>query len=412
MRVLIVNTSELTGGAAVASSRLTDALNRNGVEAKMLVRDKQSEKASTLVLSQRWRLRWSFLWERFCIWWANRWRLQGLWTVDIANAGVDITRLSAFREADVIHLNWINQGLLSVTQLQRILASGKPVVWTLHDLWPVTGICHHTDECTRYHSHCHDCPQLYAPAAHDLSWHVFGQKQKAYATRRITFVAVSEWTAQRARESALLQGHDIVVIPNALPVDRFRLQDKQEARQVLGIAQEAAVIIFGAARIDHPLKGFSRLLEALKKVLEHESRPLHLLLFGTLKDPSWLERIPVPYTAAGHVEDAETLNRLYAAADVAVCASDYETFGQTLVEALACGCTPVSFDRGGQTDIIHHQHNGYLARFGDTDDLANGICWALREKIPSAQLHEDACRRFSNEAVARQHIELYESLTQ
>ena len=96
MRVLIVNTSELTGGAAVASSRLADALHRQGIEVQMLVRDKQSEKSSTIALLPHWRLRWAFLWERFCIWVANRLSLQGLWAVDIANAGVDITRLPAW----------------------------------------------------------------------------------------------------------------------------------------------------------------------------------------------------------------------------------------------------------------------------------------------------------------------------
>ena len=43
MRVLIINTSENTGGAAVAANRLKDALNNNGVKAKMLVRDKTTD---------------------------------------------------------------------------------------------------------------------------------------------------------------------------------------------------------------------------------------------------------------------------------------------------------------------------------------------------------------------------------
>ena len=62
--------------------------------------------------------------------------------------GTDITSLPEFQQADVIHLHWINQGMLSLKNIEKILASGKPVVWTMHDMWPCTGICHHARECT------------------------------------------------------------------------------------------------------------------------------------------------------------------------------------------------------------------------------------------------------------------------
>ena len=56
--------------------------------------------------------------------------------MDIANTGTDITSLPEFRQADVIHLHWINQGMLSLKDIQRILASGKPVVWTISAIIP------------------------------------------------------------------------------------------------------------------------------------------------------------------------------------------------------------------------------------------------------------------------------------
>lgn len=408
MRVLLVNTSELTGGAAVAASRLTAALHRIGVEAQLVVRDKQSDRSTTMRLPWRLRLRWSFLWERLCIWVANGLSKRGLWAVDIANAGVDITALPAFREADVIHLHWVNQGLLSMKQIAKIVASGKPVVWTLHDLWPCTAICHHTLECDRFETHCHDCPQLCHPGAKDLSWQVFERKMAAYGQGRLTFVGVSEWTAERARKSALVQGHDVCVIPNALPVEQFQCNDRHEARRELNLPEDAAVIAFGAARIDQPMKGFPRLLEALRRLAADAQGPKpHLLLFGAIKDRSLLDSIPVPYTYVGSVAGPAALSRLYSAADVITCTSDYETFGQTLAEAMACGCTPVSFDRGGQTDIIHHLEDGYLARYADIDDFVNGLRWALQAKLPAARLRESVVKRFSEETVARQYARLY-----
>ncbi|MCS2523371.1 glycosyltransferase [Bacteroides ovatus] len=135
MRVLIINTSERIGGAAIAASRLMESLKNNGIKAKMLVRDKQTDQISVVRLKSNWLQVWKFMWERIVIWSANRFRRYHLFDVDIANTGTDITSLPEFRQADVIHLHWINQGMLSLNDIRKILTSGKPVVWTMHDMW-------------------------------------------------------------------------------------------------------------------------------------------------------------------------------------------------------------------------------------------------------------------------------------
>ena len=142
-----MNTSERTGGAAVAASRLMEALNNNGVKTKMLVRDKESDALTVCTLPQTWRLRWHFLWERLVIWLHLRLRREHLFEIDIANAGTDITQLPEFQEANVIHLHWVNQGMLSPKDISSILRSGKRVVWTMHDIWPATAICHYARGC-------------------------------------------------------------------------------------------------------------------------------------------------------------------------------------------------------------------------------------------------------------------------
>lgn len=168
MRVLIINTSERMGGAAVAASRLMESLKNNGIKAKMLVRDKQTDQISVVGLQRNWWQVWRFVWERIVIWKANRFKKNNLFAVDIANTGTDITSLPEFQQADVIHLHWVNQGMLSLNDIRKILKSGKPVVWTMHDMWPCTGICHHARECTNYHQECHHCPYLYGEEARKI----------------------------------------------------------------------------------------------------------------------------------------------------------------------------------------------------------------------------------------------------
>lgn len=126
MRVLLINTSERIGGAAIAASRLMESLKNHGIKAKLLVRDKQTDQISVVSLDHNWRMVWKFVWERIVIWSANRFNKKNIFAVDIANTGTDITSLPEFQQADVIHLHWINQGMLSLKNIEKILASASP----------------------------------------------------------------------------------------------------------------------------------------------------------------------------------------------------------------------------------------------------------------------------------------------
>ena len=181
MRVLIVNTSEKTGGAAVAANRLMEALNNNGVKAKMLVAKKETDRITVVPLPHGRLTRLHFLWERLTIFFRLHLQRRHLFEIDIANAGSDITGLPEFKEADVIHLNWINQGMLSLRSIRKILRSGKPVVWTMHDLWPATGICHYARTCSAFRTGCHNCQLLpLGGSANDLSRRVWTRKKHLY----------------------------------------------------------------------------------------------------------------------------------------------------------------------------------------------------------------------------------------
>ena len=177
MRVLIINTSERIGGAAIAASRLMESLKNNGVKAKMLVRDKQTDQISVVPLDRSWKTVARFVWERVVIWKANSFKKNNLFAVSIANTGANITSLPEFKQADVIHLHWINQGMLSLNDIKHIVNSGKPIVWTMHDMWPCTGICHHARECTNYQDECHNCSFIYKNGSKkDLSYRTFKKK--------------------------------------------------------------------------------------------------------------------------------------------------------------------------------------------------------------------------------------------
>ena len=419
MRVLIVNTSERTGGAAVAAHRLMDALNDNGVKTMMLVRDKQTDDICVASCGSSIKNKWNFIWERVVIWWHNRLSRQNLFKISIANTGIDITKTREFEEADIIHLHWINQGMLSLKGIRKILQSGKPVVWTMHDMWPLTAICHHAYECQHYVTACHDCPFLQHPNGRDLSHKVFRKKQRLLSSHgsagmNLTFVAVSDWLAERARQSALTGHFQVKVIPNALSLHQFTIIDRIDARSALKI-KEPYVIVFGAARIDDPIKGMDYLIEALQRLTDSgrvHASDIRLLLFGNLRNPEVLTKMPVPYTYLGYINDTYKQSEIYSASNATVSSSLYETFGQTLIEAMACGSIPVSFDGSGQTSIISHLKNGFLASRLSAESLAEGIEWALRSNLSAQELRRSVIRHFAESVVANHYINLYQSIVQ
>lgn len=412
-KVLIVSTSDVSGGASVAAVRLAEALNNNGVEARMLVRERLTDKPFVVQMPGRWQQKWNFLWERLRIFFSNLFSRKNLFTVSIANTGQNITSTQAFRDADIIHLHWINQGMLSLDNIQSILKSGKPVVWTMHDMWQLTAICHYAHECRRFTESCGRCPFLRFPHEGDLSGKVFKKKESMLRDARIQFVAVSKWLQGEAQASTLLKGRDICVVPNVLSLERFRLFPRDDSRRRLGI-KARYVVMFGAGRIDNPIKGFGYLCNALRHIIDTQKMAkddLCLLLFGGIKDRAVLQQIPVPYIYNGYVEGDDTLSMMYSAANCVVSSSLYETFGQTLIEALACGCLPVTFDNSGQTDIVRHKENGYLARWKDSESLAEGIVWAATgNDIDRERLRSEVLDTYSERVVASQYIDIYEKV--
>ena len=192
MKVLLVNTSENRGGAAVACKRLMISLKKQGISVKMLVRDKQTTSPDVISIGesecQERMNRLRFVHERLVIWLNNFFSRKNLFSVSIANTGMDITRLKEVKEADIIHLHWINQGMLSLKDIHKLIVLGKPMVWTMHDMWPCTGICHHARECSHYTRDCGNCFFLKLSGNKDLSYRVF-QKKLRVGYENILFVA-------------------------------------------------------------------------------------------------------------------------------------------------------------------------------------------------------------------------------
>lgn len=407
MQVLIISTSDIHGGAAIAAYRLMNALNTYGIEARMLVRDKYSNNGNVIQVGDKTRNKWNFYKERGQIFLKNRFSRENLFDVSIANTGIPVTDTPEFKQADIIHLHWINQGMLSLNEIGRILVSGKKVVWTMHDMWAFTGICHHAGTCTHFHQSCGNCPYLKTASKNDLSHRIFQKKQPAYAQGKIHFVACSNWLGNLAEKSPLTKGHKIVSIPNPIDTQQYFPKDKTGAKQKFNLPADRKIILFAAAKVSDKRKGIDYLIEAAKLI---EDKNIMFVIAGA-KGDEIAQQLPGLSVNIGYI-DPDIMPDLYNAADVFVTPSLQENLPNTIMESMACGTPCVGFNIGGIPEMIDHKKNGYIAEYRNAEDLANGLLWTLFEtgsETLSTNAREKVLAKYSQQKIANQYKGIYAS---
>jgi glycosyltransferase involved in cell wall biosynthesis len=320
--------------------------------------------------------------------------------------GLNFLKLDCYKNADIIHLHWIN-GLVNIVHLKKI---NKPIVWTLRDMWPFTGGCHIALGCNHYINSCGNCPQLASNSKYDLSRFIF-KKKKKNISENIIVVGISEWISNCAKESSIFKKNKIITISNNVNTRLFLPLKKQDARDILSLDKSKKIILLGAEVIEEPWKGFNKFAEAIQFL---NCTNLHFVFFGNINKNN-LDKLNIEYTLLGRVSKIEDISIIYSAADVFVAPSIYDSFGKTLVEAMSCKTLVVCFDATGPKDIVEHKTTGYKALPYSSEDLASGINWVLNlEKDDYLKLSELARTRainlFDSKTIANNYMHLYKNM--
>jgi glycosyltransferase involved in cell wall biosynthesis len=319
--------------------------------------------------------------------------------------GLPIQAMPGYRAADLIHLHWINDGLLDLRSLRHC---SKPIVWTVRDLWPTTGLCHYPQGCERQAVGCGHCPLLPAPAWPwpDPSKRGYRRKQRLLRQAPITFVGISPWVSQQLRASPITAGRPVEMIWNCIDEQRFQPLAKAEARRALGLDVEQGPVVLAELRspASEPWKGFQHLLSILPQL---RSSGIRLWLFGAVP-PDLEGLLPPDVRLFGRIDDDAQLRRLYAAADVFVCPTLEEAFGKTMAEAMACGTPVAAFRCSAPADLVEPGSTGLLARPHEAESLLG----AILELLPQAEGLSVSCAqraraRFGKSVSASAYSELY-----
>jgi glycosyltransferase involved in cell wall biosynthesis len=397
VKVLHVNYYDIKGGAAKAAYRLHCGLLDNGILSKMLVAEKCSTDDSVICAFDEKSLNHLRINQRIeaLLTLPCKMRHDFPHSLNLFNSG--LAEVINEYSVDLVHLHWINGGMIGISELSAIK---YPLAWTLHDAWCYCGAEHHhmtADERYRY-----------GYKRTGLNGVVWKEKQKKWNDVDFSVIAPSSWLFGDARQSLLLRDKNVALIPNGLNLNVFKSENKANAQEKIGFAQDKKIIAFGAFDVNDKNKGGLELHDAFASLRKRYGSDCELLLIGK-------GDLPLPFNrlSTGALSRDEDLASAYSAADVFVLASKYDNLPNMLIEAMACGTPCVAFRIGGIPDIIDHKVNGYLAEPFDCEDFAEGISWVLennKDQSLSRNARKKIEDKFDINKVVKQYIGLYENI--
>ena len=319
---------------------------------------------------------------------------------------VSLSDLSAFdlssefiQEADVIYIHWVNMAFLSIKDVKKLLDLNKLVVCYMHDMWPITGICHYSFDCNQYMSRCVNCNQIkssnYATKIFDLKKKLLG------GNSNLIFYTPSSWLKSCVNKSAIFGENKSFVLPNPVNTNIYKPQNKAFAKNFFGLNNDKKHILFLAfGGSENVYKGWGYLEKALN--LLDCNKDYELVLVGNK-----VENIKLPFKlhSIGYLTDDIALSLLYNAVDIFVTPSMADNYPNVILESLACATPVVGFDIGGIPDLVKTGKTGYLAKYKDSADLARGIEYVLDTGCQISDLTiQEIQNRNSYQSIATLHL--------
>lgn len=302
---------------------------------------------------------------------------------------------------DLIHLHNFHGRYATIDSLAR-LARRKPVVWTFHALWGITGGCDHPRDCRRYLDQCGECPQLgrWPLGLDDHTSEQLARKRELLATLPLHIVAPSRWLAQKVMHSPVGRNWSVHHLPNAVDADFLGALPPRTS------ASDETILIVNRNFADEQ-KGFPIIQEALARL-----RPGPRLILVGENSAAAAQSLPDwNCESLGYIASPAELATIHARADIFLFASPAENFPCAILEGMAAGSCVVATPTGGVVEQIEHGVSGLLAREISGPALSEVLRQALDDRGLRARMaraaKERAEREFSEEVFFDRHRKLY-----
>ena len=295
--------------------------------------------------------------------------------------------------ADVVHLNTLHGGYFNYRALHK-LGDLKPLVWTLHDMWAITGHCSHSLECTLWETGCGKCPhpETYPAIRRDSTMQEWKWKQEAFNTVR-QFICPSRWLADMAKRS-LLSPAPVHHLFLGLDLETYRPHDKSGSKAQCGLPADRYILLYASQSLKNPFKDAAMMPKVLSALEPDVASRCVLAVMGGGEGAKAFEGCGVPVMDMGYVSDEQRKVALYSASDLLIYPTRADNLPLIVQEAMACGCPVASVAVGGIPEMVHHNETGILVQPGDATRMAGHISRLLS----NASAHEamiKACRGFA-----------------
>jgi glycosyltransferase involved in cell wall biosynthesis len=409
MRILHINQSDISGGAAIAGYRLHKGLLQKGMDSRLLVGNAETkdaqialiptfEKPENLIFHLTSRLGLNFV--------------HHLGSFKVLNH-------QFFINADILNFHNLHSSPLFYGSPFSYLAISaltktKPAVFTLHDMWSFTGHCAYSYDCDRWKIGCGKCPypEAYPAIQRDNTHLEWTLKNWVYEHSHLTIVTPSRWLAEQAQLS-MLSRFPVHHIPNGVETNLYQPLDPEQCKAVLGIPVTKRVLMFGAEILGDLRKGADLLLKVLQGLPQSLKSEVLVLTFGKSGDEI-TKAAGMEVFNLGYIGGDRMKAIAYSAADLFLFPTRADNLPLVLQESMACGTPMVSFNVGGVPDLVRSGITGYLAKPEDIQDFQDGLLELLEDIDLRTQMgqncREIALQEYSLDLQIRRYLDLYKQM--
>jgi glycosyltransferase involved in cell wall biosynthesis len=404
MKILNVSAASENSGAGIAALLTHNALIKSGIESRLLY-IKSNNALQTNGIKQYENCFYKTLirkavtnLDKLALYFYPN-RNKELFSISIL--GLKHVNSPDFIWADIIHLHWVNHGFLNISEITKWQ---KPVVWTIRDMWPLTGGCHYSYNCFNYKVGCGNCDHLKSNFKYDISYYLNKRKKYYFSSTKIKWVAISSWLAKVASDSEILRNAEFDIIYSGIDSEKFNLVSKGDARERLNLPVDCIILLIGATDIKDKYKGYEYILDLVNQL----NGNIVIVSFGNgVLDKKVIKHRVIEF---GFVSDNQLLNFLYNSADLFLAPSISEAFGKTFAEAQCSGLPVLCFDNTGPMDIVEHRVTGYLAEYLSKDDLKNGYNFLINSELDRSYISKRAKSLFDIDVIIDNYIKLYNNI--
>jgi glycosyltransferase involved in cell wall biosynthesis len=403
MKVLQINQSDISGGAAIAAYRLHQGLLSQNIDSRLLVGTAKTNDDRVDIIPR------NQSWERQILRLSRRLDLN---YVHYAGA-FNISQHEFYKNADLLNFHSLHSGTFNYLAIPS-LTKQKPAVFTLHDMWNFTGHCAYSYDCDRWKTGCGKCPypDSYPKIKRDntqLEWRL---KKWVYDRSNLTIITLSQWLTEQAQQSILSQ-FPIHHIPNGIDTEVYQPIDQKLCRTLLAIPSGKKVLMFAAQSLEDKRKGGDFLMQALTQLPLSLKSDLLLLTIGdggerTATDTG-IETLNLGYVGSDRLKSIA-----YSSADLFVFPTRADNLPLVLQESMACGTPMISVRIGGVPDLVRPTVTGYLAEPEDAVDFSDGIVKLLEDEELLKRMRQNcraiAVEEYSLELQAQRYINLYRQM--